>query len=125
MQPRPLAGQLVKGSGQVLDPAGATSSPRPASGPSGAAGQLRTVKAAVPVPVADVSTGTLRTLTTLLVCSCELGEPRQSGVFFEPSLWADDRGEGGEAVATGSRQTMVSKARGVVPSYAARRAGRG
>ena len=46
-------------------------------------------------------------LTTPLVRSFELGEPRQSGVFFEPSLRADDRGEGCEAVATGSRQVMV------------------
>jgi hypothetical protein len=39
----------------------------------------------------------------MLVRSCELGEPRQSSVFFEPSLRANDRGEGGEAAA-GSRQ---------------------
>ena len=43
----------------------------------------------------------------ILVRSCELGEPRQSGIFFEPSLRADDRGEGGEADAAGSWQTLV------------------
>ena len=43
----------------------------------------------------------------ILVRSCELSEPRQSGIFFEPSLPADDRGEGGEADAAGSRQTMA------------------
>jgi len=42
-----------------------------------------------------------------LVRSCELGEPRQSSIFFKPNLRTDDRSEGSEPIGAGSRQMLA------------------
>ena len=62
---------------------------------------------------------------TLLVRSCELVKPCQSGVFCKPSLRTDEGGEDSEPIAMISRQVLDIELAEPFLLTGARRAGKG